>query len=75
MTIGASLFLIALGAILAFAVEFDISGFEMQTAGVILMAVGFIGLLASLILNATRRSRVVGQPVVREQVVEDRPVY
>jgi membrane-bound ClpP family serine protease len=56
MRIGGSLLLIALGAILKFAVQQKTShGFDIGTAGVILMIVGAIGLLVSLIWMATRR--------------------
>ena len=44
MGIGTSIFLIALGAILKFAVTATISGIELATVGVILMVVGIIGL-------------------------------
>jgi Domain of unknown function (DUF6458) len=43
MTIGTSIFLIALGAILAFAVNATVAGISIQTAGVILIAVGALG--------------------------------
>jgi len=49
MGIGVSIFLIAVGAILKFAVNATTSGVDLQTVGVILMVVGAIGLLASLI--------------------------
>lgn len=49
MGIGASLFLLALGAILAWAVEFDVSGIEINTVGVILMVIGAIGLVMSML--------------------------
>ena len=49
MGIGVSLFLLAVGAILAFAVEVSAEGFNIDTVGVILMIVGAIGLLLSLI--------------------------
>ncbi len=56
MRIGTSLFLIALGAILKFAVTTnDTHGFNIGTAGVILMVVGAIGLVASLIWASSRR--------------------
>jgi membrane-bound ClpP family serine protease len=56
MRIGASLLLIAVGAILKFAVHTnDTHGFNVGTAGVILMIVGALGLLISLILMGTRR--------------------
>jgi hypothetical protein len=49
MGIGVSIFLIAVGAILSFAVEVNSEGIDLNTVGVILMIVGAIGLLASLI--------------------------
>ncbi len=49
MGIGVSIFLIALGAILAFAVEVTVSGLDLQTVGVILLIVEAIGLVASLL--------------------------
>ena len=55
MGIGTSLFLIAVGAILYFAVNADISGLEISTIGLILMVVGVIGLLISLFLLFQRR--------------------
>jgi hypothetical protein len=56
MRIGASLVLIAIGAILKFAVHtHDTRGFDLGTAGVILMIVGAIGLLVSLAFMASRR--------------------
>jgi len=49
MGIGVSLFLLALGAILTFAVHVTTQGIDVNTIGVILMLVGALGLLASLI--------------------------
>lgn len=49
MGIGASLFLLALGAILTFAVEVTAEGFNINTVGVILMIVGGLGLLLTLL--------------------------
>jgi len=46
---GISLFLIAVGAILAFAVSTTVSGIEVQTIGLILLGVGFLGILMSLL--------------------------
>ena len=48
MGIGTSIFLIAVGAILYFAVNVDISGLEVSTIGLILMIVGILGLVISL---------------------------
>jgi hypothetical protein len=49
MGISFSIFLIAVGAILAWAVNAEVSGIDVQVAGVILVVVGVIGLIASLI--------------------------
>jgi hypothetical protein len=67
MTIGTSLFLLAVGAILKFAVSDSVSGVDIPAIGVILMIVGVIGLLLSLLyMNVfARRDRDVG--VVRER--------
>ncbi len=48
MGIGTSLLLIAVGAILRFAITVSISGFNLQTVGLILMIVGAVGLVISL---------------------------
>ena len=61
MGIGTSIFLIALGAILYFAVSVDAEGFSINTVGLILMVVGVIGLLISLFMGSlwsSRRERV-----------------
>ena len=49
MGIGVSIFLIAVGAILAFAVEAEVSGLDVQTIGWIVLAVGVLGLVLSMI--------------------------
>jgi hypothetical protein len=49
MGLSLSIFLIALGAILAWAVETEVSGIDVQVAGVILVVVGIIGFIASLV--------------------------
>jgi hypothetical protein len=69
MRIGVSLVLIALGAILRFAVTVhNPHGFNYHTAGVILMVVGAIGLVVTAIwMMSRRRTDVVHQgPVVQE---------
>ncbi|HEX7165738.1 MAG TPA: DUF6458 family protein [Acidimicrobiales bacterium] len=48
MGIGVSVFLLAVGAILAFAVDASVSGLDLDTVGVILMIAGVIGLLTSM---------------------------
>ena len=49
MGLGVSIFLIAVGAVLAWAVNASVSGLELQTIGWILMIVGIVGLLLSLV--------------------------
>ena len=66
MTIGGSIFLIALGAILRYAVDVTVSGIEIQTIGLILMIAGVVGLVIGLFLLTQDRGR-------REVVVDDRP--
>jgi Flp pilus assembly protein protease CpaA len=56
MTIGASLFTIAVGAVLAFAVTAQVAGVDLQTVGYILLAIGVLGLLLGLwMMSAGRR--------------------
>ena len=49
MGIGVSIFLMAVGAILAFAINVSSEGVNLDTVGVILIILGLIGLLASLV--------------------------
>jgi hypothetical protein len=49
MAIGTSIFLIAAGAILRYAVTVDVDWIELDTVGVILMVAGALGLVASLV--------------------------
>jgi hypothetical protein len=69
MGIGTSLFLIAVGAILYFAVDATISGLEITTVGIILMVIGVVGLLISLFMIGTARRDA------RTTVPRDRDVY
>lgn len=81
--IGTAIFLIALGAILAFAVTEDTAseGFSVQTAGVVLLVIGVLVLLLRLLWQfvlADReggRHRVVdAEPVVEREVAPPREV-
>jgi hypothetical protein len=49
MGISLSIFLMAVGAVLAWAVTAEVSGVDVQVAGVILLVIGAIGFVASLI--------------------------
>lgn len=81
MGIGVSLFLLALGAILSFAVHVPARGIDVNTIGVILMLVGALGLLASLIFwsdwapwaATRRRSTVMYDDVGADDVYIERP--
>ncbi len=70
MGIGVSVFLIAIGAILAFAVEAQVSGLDINTVGIILLIVGVIGLVTSFLfwdrmgLGASSRRTVTRDSVV-----------
>jgi hypothetical protein len=57
MSLGASLFLIAVGAILHFAVTADLSGIDIQVVGTILMVVGVVGFAISMWLFISARGR------------------
>jgi beta-lactamase regulating signal transducer with metallopeptidase domain len=73
MGIGTSLFLIAAGAILRYAVSDAISGVDLATVGLILLIVGVVGLAISLfmMLAATRRETVV----THDRYVDPPPRY
>jgi hypothetical protein len=62
VTIGTSLFLIAVGAILKYAVTAHVEGVDIQTVGVILMVVGVLGLILGLYLLMRGRWSAPGPP-------------
>ena len=59
MGIGFSIFLLALGAILTFALDFKLVGVDIQIIGWILMAAGVVGLILTMAVLAPRRRRTV----------------
>jgi len=69
MGIGGSIFLIAIGAILAFAVDAQFSGIDINVVGWVLMVAGLIGLAITVWYLNSRRRPVVAQPVVTQQQV------
>lgn len=69
MRIGTSLLLIAVGAILRFAVDATTESFDLQTAGLVLMVVGAAGLVLSLLLATMAGDRRHETAVVRERPV------
>jgi Domain of unknown function (DUF6458) len=70
MGIGVSLFLLAIGAILTFAVHVTTEGFNLNTMGVILMIVGGVGLLfTTLVWGSWSSNRRDEHIVTREREV------
>jgi hypothetical protein len=73
MGVGTSLFLMALGAICYWALDFDIAGVDIDAIGVILMVIGAIGLVLSLLFWSSfsprrrRETEVVERPVVERE--------
>ncbi|PPF36734.1 MULTISPECIES: DUF6458 family protein [unclassified Rathayibacter] len=58
MSIGAGIFLLVVGAVLAFAVDVQVSGIDLRLVGYILMAAGAVGLILGLVLLTRRRQAV-----------------
>lgn len=83
MGIGTSIFLIAVGAILRYAITTNVEGVDLDVVGLILMIVGVVGLVLSFLWMTMwadrRRGTVADRAVVREpaerEVVERRDVY
>ena len=68
MGIGASIVLIAVGLILALAVDFDLNGLDIQVVGWILTVVGIIGLIMTAVIFGPRRR---GPDFVEERPYRD----
>jgi hypothetical protein len=49
VSLGVSIFLLVVGAVLTFAVDVSASGFNLNTVGIILMAAGALGVVLSLL--------------------------
>lgn len=76
MSIGSSVFLIAVGAILRYAVTATVSGISIQTIGLILMLAGILGLVLSLLyLLAWQPRRVAGERIVERPPPEPPQTY
>ncbi|HKP91678.1 MAG TPA: hypothetical protein VJT75_17050 [Thermoleophilaceae bacterium] len=65
MTIGTSLFLIAAGAILKYAVTAHVSGLNLHTCGLVLMCVGAVGLVVGIFLIVRAGTPDVPPPPAR----------
>jgi hypothetical protein len=72
MTMGTGLVLIAVGAILRYAVNDSIDSIDLETVGLILIAVGAVAFIVGAIYAFGRRGRVVREEVVERPV--ERPV-
>ena len=79
MTIGAAIFLIAVGAILKFATNFHVQGVSIDTVGLILMIAGAVGLVLALLQEFiwSRRREVPPAPgaVEERREVREPPRY
>jgi hypothetical protein len=80
MGIGVSLILIAVGAVLAFAVDVSTSGFNLNTIGYILLVVGIVGALISMMFWSSwggfggRTVAADGPAPRRRRVIEEEDV-
>ncbi|APY87297.1 hypothetical protein DCW30_10680 [Streptomyces alfalfae] len=68
MGLGGCIILIAVGAILTFATDWKMEGFNVTVAGLVMMAVGIIGVAA--FTSIARRRRAVVPPVAQTTVVD-----
>ena len=80
MGIGAGVFLIAVGAILTFALNVTVSGIDLDVVGIILMLAGLVGIAVDLAIFAPRRrvgrtDAVVAEPAYGSRTVVERERY
>jgi uncharacterized membrane protein YeiB len=75
MGIGTSLLLIAVGAILRFAVTDSVSGVSLATVGLILLIVGIVGLVISLFFAQMFTRGPAERVVTRDRYVDEPPRY
>lgn len=78
MTIGAGIFLIAVGAILKFATNIHVEGISIDTVGVILMIAGAVGLILGIfqeLIWSRRRVPPAEAPAVEERREVRDPAY
>lgn len=74
MGIGTSIFLIAVGAILTFALDIRVGGVNLDIVGWILMAAGALGLIITTMIWGRRREVVTTEPTEYRRVEERRDV-
>jgi hypothetical protein len=68
MALGIGIFLVVVGAILAFAVEASVSGLDIQVVGWICMLAGVLAIVLSLVMNAQRANTTHTEVVERRDV-------
>lgn len=69
--IGAAIFLIAVGAIITFAVDLQVDWLNLEAVGWVLMVAGVVGLILTLTVFRRRRRVVTSAPVTERHVVEE----
>ena len=74
MPLGTSIFLIAVGAILRYAVTASTSGINLHTVGLILIIVGIVGVVLSLLWMITWRPHR-GERIVERDPYREPPAY
>jgi hypothetical protein len=67
MTIGSSIVLLAIGAILKWAVTAHVNGFNIQTAGTVLFVLGIIGLVLAILYTFVWSRRTTTAYVARDE--------
>ena len=72
-SIGTSIVLIAIGAILKYAVEFSVSGININVVGTILLLIGILGLVLALVYTLILTNRRREPEVTREREYYDEP--
>jgi Domain of unknown function (DUF6458) len=82
MGIGASIFMLAVGAIITFAFNIRVGWLDLDIVGWVLMGAGALGLIMTLAIFNRRRTTIVAdrpatttRPVTTERVVEERAPY
>ena len=72
-SIGTSIVLIAIGAILKYAVEFSVSGININVVGTILLLIGILGLVLALVYTLILTNRRREPEVMREREYYEEP--
>ncbi len=81
-SMGLSLVLIAVGAILTWAVEATVSGIDIRAVGVILMLIGLLGLVLAMLFWASfapfgrrddRPNQIIDNRPTHDHIIDDRP--